>query len=367
MSNGTAYEMSLVSTILRHLNEDLEISIFNYDGYVGVKTKTMTYKLVNSDFGSLVEKLNVVNDDYIVIQDSEDNFAYKLVKKSALGGSTIYTNTNPSTVTVGGISAGTIFNNVPLQQLLDNMFYPEEVPVLTAPSLSFNASVTPLNLIGSIVNITFTANFNRGSITPQYTSLSPFRSGQANLYSYTGSGLMTQASTLSVNTQTINNYNVLPGDQSWTCIVSYDAGVQPKTNKDNNYSSPLPAGNTVLRTFTLTGVFPYFGTSVDAVTLTQQPLASPTSEYFEINMAVEVGGKQTIELPVSFAPITGIQFYNEFMDPPWGWLNGNKAASLATFTTTNTMKIINGNVLMYNVLTHNGPVMGQRRLRFYTT
>jgi hypothetical protein len=60
---------------------------------------------------------------------------------SATASAFYYTNLSPSTIAVGGISTGTTFSNVGLQQLFDDMFYP-----YTAPSCSISASNTPREL-----------------------------------------------------------------------------------------------------------------------------------------------------------------------------------------------------------------------------
>lgn len=45
-----------------------------------------------------------------------------------------YSNSSPSTVTVGGVSAGSTFSNITYQQLLDVLFYPYVAPTLTLSS-----------------------------------------------------------------------------------------------------------------------------------------------------------------------------------------------------------------------------------------
>jgi hypothetical protein len=52
-----------------------------------------------------------------------------------------YTNLNESTISVGGIAAGTIFNDVPLEQLLTDLFYPYKQPTLTTFTITPDPTV----------------------------------------------------------------------------------------------------------------------------------------------------------------------------------------------------------------------------------
>jgi len=286
-------------------------------------------------------------------------------KNAGSGAGSLYSGTAERTV--GGITDGMVFTDATMQQIWDQLIKQEKFPTLTAPSSTFTASITGLREVGEILaSITFNSGFNRGAISPQYTALSPFRSGLPNEYQFIGTGLSNQTKTDLSDIQTINNYTVLINGQSWQGRVAYDGGVQPKSSYDNDYNTPLSAGTTGYITRTITGVYPFFATTVDLLTLTKQPLVMMNSTYFEVVMVAESGSdKQTIDFATAFSAITGIQFYNT-VSSAWEWINGNKANSLLTFTINSVTHDIQGTIINYNRYIHNGATIGSRQLRFYT-
>jgi hypothetical protein len=275
----------------------------------------------------------------------------------------------PTPITVGGIDSGSTFLGVSWSGMWDALLYPELFPTLTNPSSLFTLAQAGYHEIGeAIASLDFNASFSRGSISPAYGT-SGFRSGLPNTYNYTGTGLpATVGSVLLSDAQTVLAYTVLTGGQSWTSIVSYDAGEQPKSSEGNDYLNSLPPGNTSIKTVTITGVYPYFATTVTIGVLTKQSLASMSSTYVQTNMVAEddTGNKQTAEFPVVWSAITGIQFFNTILSI-WEWIGGSKANSLLTFTTSATTETIQGNVVNYTCYTHNGSKIGSRQLRWYTT
>lgn len=285
------------------------------------------------------------------------------------GGIVVFNNPNPTPNTVGGIPAGTSFSNKSVQEMWNMLLYPTQNPSLTAPNNTFSVSPsTNIRIIGDVIpTLTFTAGFSRGSISPSYGT-NGFRSGLPNKYNYTGTGLPTTVNSTSLsNTQTLTNINVGIGTMTWTCSVSYDGGEQPKNSVGANFGSALPAGTTSAKSVSIMGVYPYFATTVDITTLTQQPLSAMDLTYVSINLVGEGGGnKQKFEFPDAWKPITGFQFYNTF-SKEWEWLGGSRASSLSTFTKTTTVRTINGNSVNYNLYTHNGSTIGARELRIYTT
>ena len=287
--------------------------------------------------------------------------------------SSTYANPAATSITVGGYPAGSTFPAPKtMQEMWDGLMYPELFPTLTNPSATLGLAQAGYREIGEQnLTLTFTATFNRGSISPAYGT-SGLRSGLPNTYRYTGTGLpANQASASLSNSQTVLNYTVLVGTQSWTGLVSYDIGEQPLSSNGNPYSTPLPAGNTASSTATITGVFPYFATTSNIITPTIQPLTAMNSIYVETSMALEddFAHKQTIDFPAdvsgSWNSITGVQFFNTVSNA-WEWLNGTKANSLLNFTVTGTTHLIQGNTIDYNRFTNNSAKIGARMLRWYT-
>jgi len=268
----------------------------------------------------------------------------------------IFTGSGLTAIEVGGIAEGTDLYQQNVYEILDLMMYPELFPTLTNPSSTFTDDASTLQEIGDVISIIFTSSFNRGSISPQYYSSSPYRSGLPNTYTYTGYGLYTSASTETSNIQTATGYTVILGTQSWTNSVSYDIGIQPKSNKDNDYSTPLPSGITSIDTTYITGVYPYFATTVDISTMTQQSLASHGSTVITWVVAEGVA-KQSVEFPDAWGSIGTLQQYNT--------LSGlYDTIDLSTFTVTVISKTINGNNIDYNKYTHNGGLIGARGLKW---
>jgi hypothetical protein len=251
--------------------------------------------------------------------------------------------------------------------MMNLMLYPELFPSLTNPSQGFNITTSPnlsnnfreIGLVYNAGQIQLATTFNRGSINPAYTT-NGFRSGLPNAYIYTGGGSVTSpqpSTSLTNNTVTTAQYTIVLGVQSWTSVVAYDAGQQPLSSTGNNFDNPLPAGSTNSISRNLRGVYPTFATTVSIGTLTKQALQSMTV-YEEVSMVAETGGnKQTIDIPVAWSTITGLQQFNTFSGE-WDSIN------LSQFTISSVSNIIQGNSVAYNRYTHNGVTTGARQLRF---
>jgi hypothetical protein len=204
---------------------------------------------------------------------------------TATGYSAIYNLASPASITLGGISAGYVLTGRTTNQIIQSLLVPTLFPTLTNPSNSFSNASAGNYEAGVVISFNVTANFNRGSISPQYTSASPFRSGLANTYNYSGSGLpATVSSTSNSNLQTISSYTVLIGTNSWSSSVSYDAGVQPKDSVGGNFGSPLAAGTTGSQSTSLTGYYlRFYGPRATSVTTSAQVRSLGTSEYQSAN------------------------------------------------------------------------------------
>jgi hypothetical protein len=180
---------------------------------------------------------------------------------SGASGTTIYNLDSPAAVCVGGITVGWVLTGKSSNCILKDILVPELYPTLTAPSESIGLSpATAQYEVGcSISTLCVTGTFNRGSINPQYCSASPFRSGPANNYCFTGCGVAgSYACTTSPVTKCATSYVVTVGSQSWGVCTAYDAGVQPKGSKGTNSGSTLGAGTTSAASCSITGIYPYY-------------------------------------------------------------------------------------------------------------
>ena len=311
-----------------------------------------------------------VADDILVLELWSDNTWRELGNLSITSAGS-FIEPLPMPITVGGYPVGTTFPTLQtVQAMFEGLLYPELNPTLTPPSNTFALTQAGLREIGEAsLTLNFTATFNQGSINPQYTATSPLRSGLPNTYTYTGTGITSPVSSSSLtDSETVLNYTVVSGVQSWTNTVTYDAStVQPYTSKNNAYDVPLIAGTTSAKTVSITGVYPVFATTVIVTTMTKQALALMNSIYIQTNMVAEddLGNKQKAEFPTGWSAITGIQFFNTVSNA-WEWLNGVKANSLNTFTSSAVTETIQGNVINYTRYSHNGSKIGARLRRWYT-
>jgi len=259
---------------------------------------------------------------------------------------------------VGGIDAGTTVADLygdNLTMILDALLFPAANPTLTSPSASLSINpTTTLYEVAATPTITFTTTFSQGSISPQYTSASPYRSGLPNNYDYTWTGATGPADASSsslTNAQPIG-VTAAVGNQSWFTTVSYDAGVQPYDNKGDPYLSPEPADSTTTNTITIEGVYPLFGTTSSiSDPNTQQTLVSMISaNNIVFNMVEESGGyKQSFDIPDAWTgaptsrPLSTIETYNTFT---LLWVD----TGLGTWTTSGTTH----SAINYTRYTYNG-------------
>jgi len=262
--------------------------------------------------------------------------------------------------TVGGIAAGTLVNDLKgdtLVKMWDDLLFPSVNPILTAPSGSFSMSpTTTLYEVGANVTLTFTTTLNRGSINPQYTADSAFRSGLPNNFNFTGTGLVDASSSSIPYVHAPIDVSILISNQSWSAQIGYDEGVQPYDNKGNSYDSSLAAGTlSASPTRTIQGVYPIWATTSAIATLTKQSLLSMTTTTTPgYTLVPETGGnKQKIDIPDKWTgtptnnPLTAIQQYNT-VSSVWETIN------ILTWTTSGITHDIQGITENYTRYTYNG-------------
>ena len=328
---------------------------------------------INDDGSEILPAANIINFTGTGVTVTSTGNTANVEITGGGGGTDTFTNTTPMPQSFPGnspfdnIGTGTTFQNQTFTEMMNLMLYPELFPTLTNPSQGFNITTSPplsnnfreIGLVYNAGQIQLATTFNRGSINPAYTT-NGFRSGLPNAYIYTGGGSVTSpqpSTSLTNNTVTTAQYTIVLGVQSWTSVVAYDAGQQPLSSTGNNFDNPLPAGSTNSISRNLRGVYPTFATTVSIGTLTKQALQSMTV-YEEVSMVAETGGnKQTIDIPVAWSTITGLQQFNTFSGE-WDSIN------LSQFTISSVSNIIQGNSVAYNRYTHNGVTTGARQLRF---
>lgn len=342
-----------------------------YDS-TGSQWKTVNEKaVVFAETTTALDDITGTNGQLAVVKEGPELYAWIDSSWQLAGGKEeLYSNSTPMPQALGGFAKDTTFENKTMKEMWDGLLYPTLNPSLTNPSSSLTSSTgkSSLKEVGETIQITLTTNFNRGKINPAYGT-SGFRSGLPNTYNYTGDSVTSSVSSTSLtDTQTIADYEVTQGAHTWSSSVSYDAGEQPKNNKGGNYSTPLPAGTTSASSITVTGVYPWFATSSVITGVTKQPLSLMNAAYVQVTMVGEPedgSAKQVAEFPEAWSEIKGISFYNT-VSSKWEWLTGTAAGSLGTFTKTTKQETVQGELVNYNVYTHNGSMIGSRQLRFHT-
>lgn len=175
------------------------------------------------------------------------------------GGNQIYSGETPTAIDLGGIDAGYVLTGKTISCIIQDLLVPELCGTITDPSTSISLTRTGVFEIGCVLSQVIVADFSRGSIDPQYDSISQYRSGAANGYYFTGSGMSTNIQLIaSANTA----FSVPEGSTTWGVCTRYDAGSPALSNKGNEFCAALPSGCTLADTASITGIYPwYWGTS----------------------------------------------------------------------------------------------------------
>lgn len=98
--------------------------------------------------------------------------------------SQVLTNATPTPTTIGGIAAGTTFNGMPVETVLQNLLYPYQAPAFT--SFSMSGQTTPLEVGASVAGgaHTFTwATSNSSNVNTNSISIIDVTGGNATLAS----------------------------------------------------------------------------------------------------------------------------------------------------------------------------------------
>ena len=297
------------------------------------------------------------SQEYSTLNSVQTQKVHEIVIKECKVGKGGGSYTGVANLTVGGITSGQTFTNASMQEMWDFLLNPEQFPNLTNPSVNLISSVTGLREIGEVVTINLTANFSRGSISPQYTAESEFRSGLPNLYEYTGTDTIDIPSTDMSTSQSVVDYTVVAGVQTWRVRTSYDEGVQPFSSTGEIYDAPLPAGTTGFSSRSITGVLPYFATTSDIMVMTKQALT--TASTINITLIQEsTGNKQKVSIPQSWGVVTQIQQWNPITSN-WDTID------LDLFTQTTEQREVQGTMYDYYLYTHNGSLVGTRDTRWF--
>jgi hypothetical protein len=176
------------------------------------------------------------------------------------GNTGIYLCASPTTCTVGGLPAGSPISGCTISKILEEILVPTVNPTLTAPSSTFNISLSNPYEVGCIVSVVGCTCLNVGNINPQYSSASSCRSCGAISHNYVdfNAGTCSCFGSNCSCTRSLPAYTVVAGIRTAYGSVSYCAGVQPKNSAGANYSTPLASGTTTPVPLIICGLYPYF-------------------------------------------------------------------------------------------------------------
>lgn len=245
--------------------------------------------------------------------------------------------------TVGGISPDKVYQKgTGLETILRDMLNPVENPHFTDPSATLAASGSKLLEAGTAASVTFTITFNRGTISPAYGT-SGNRAGVATSYSLNG-GEEQSAHTF---TETVNESN-----KSFSAVVKYAEGEQPKNSAGENYSTPLAAGQVTSNTVTFEFVDALWSNANNILDITKESLISKSAKQKQFNFPAQTAANPSVfDVPASWT-VTGVELLNTLNNQ---WVN---ASSIYSVTD-----IMHGTVAYKRYTYNEGIATGARSIR----
>ena len=290
----------------------------------------------------------------------------------ATGGSAALTSSMTTAIEVGGIDAGTTYQQgTSLETIIRDMLEPTLYPTFTNPSTTISGATTTLYdcLLEVPINITLHATFNRGTINPAYGT-SGYRSGTAAVYMWSGSegkqegseSWTSKGGSPVMTDLTVSGSTLLQAEGAkykYKVNVAYNAGEQPKDSKGNDYSEPLPSGSAESSVLTAyMGAYPMFANTANIATIAKLSLINrySTKQRDMVFPAQTVANPEVFDIPASWT-VTAVQVKNE--------LSGQYEDASSQFTVTDiTHEREGGGNISYKRYTFNmGMATGQRTVR----
>lgn len=255
---------------------------------------------------------------------------------------------------VGGIAKGTKVSALEGQTydyMWDELLFPTINPTFTAPTASISLkSYTSPQEVGAAgpTAANFNTSLNKGAITLNGVKQND-RSGD----------LVAGSSFIYVNGKEANTTlptTVALGNTTYNYKAAYAQGPQPKDNKGNNYSTPLPAGAVASGAVTVNGTYPWYASTSAASSsspVVKQALiawnasaGSMATPRFELQPSGTL--PQVFKLPRA---ITQLQMLNTVS-------NQMETIGLSEYTRTEEEITIGTTPVTYSVYTYNGSNRG---------
>lgn len=169
-------------------------------------------------------KLQVKQVDFINVQQDITKIKVLVIDDAGnvywndIAGGGTYTNEDPVPVTIGGILAGSTFNNVPMQDMWTALLYPYQVPEF----LTFTVSGSSTNEVGQALPLTLSFTWNSSNDD----NVQP---NSIRIYDITGNLLTGQPS------DGVNVPYTYPSAVVRTSTGSYTWTIEGLTTKGSNY------------------------------------------------------------------------------------------------------------------------------------
>lgn len=256
---------------------------------------------------------------------------------------------------VGGIAAGTAASELAgktFSQLFDDLLFPTINPTFKAPTLSMSLSgYSSLVKVGAAgpTKSNFTHTYNPGSIMLNGVKQAN-RGGAEVAESFVISINGSDSSTVSAESSPAT---MPEGTTTYRGKVSYEQGPQPKDNKGNNYSTPLAAGSVQSGNVTINATWPWFATTANNTTLTEQALISwngSAGSMVTPRFALQPsgGGKQEFKLPRKLTELQMLNTVSQQME----------VIPTTDYTESQEDTSVNSVNRQYYVYTYNGAARG---------
>lgn len=278
--------------------------------------------------GSIVQFVGTTDSTYTngyfyeCVEDSSttpSTYSWEEKAIQAGGGSGSLQQAITAAIDVGGIKTNDSFPvGTSYDSMWDALLNPTLNPTFTNPSATLSGTGDKLLEAGSTLVATITATFIRGSITPAYGT-SGYRSGAATDYTL-NSGVAQAGNTWS---ETVSAAN-----RTFSAVVNYDAGEQPKDSKGNNYDSPLAAGSVTTNTVSYEFVDALWANTSNIGTIAKLTLVSKSAKQKDLSFPAQtVANPEVFDVPASWT-VTAVQVKND--------LSGQYEDASSQFTVTDT-------------------------------
>lgn len=294
------------------LINDAEIHRKKYAFYTGLLDEN--FLEINIDGVTIVDNLIDGGSNY-VLSAEQGKVLKQLIDSSTVGlDADVIASTQVGAVNIGD----TIPEGIDFSSFVKLLFNKTYYPTFTNPSSALTyTGINSTVECGTISNITFTNNFNRGVILGDLDNgvwnealVQNHRSGEA--LNYTINGVDTNLT----NTLLINNKEIVLGANTFISIVDYAQGPQPLDSLGSNYSTPLASGN-VSSSSVITGYRKaFYGTSTsDIIFTTSNNVRSLSNSLLNpvigtiFNVNIPIGSKMIVfAYPASLQNVTSVQY-----------------------------------------------------------